>query len=84
MVKKDQDGILHMFCRSLAKLKFSSKWDAYSVSLSVIGMGLTKLKSKQDHFKFDLLEHSNTFLLSSAKELLLFRKQESQYTPIPI
>ena len=54
-VKKDQTGMLHMFCRDLSKLKYSSKVDAYSISLNAIGMGLTKLRNDQDHFRFDLL-----------------------------
>ena len=54
-VKKDQTGMLHMFCRDLSKLKYSRKLDAYSISLNAIGMGLTKLRNDQDHFRFDLL-----------------------------
>ena len=54
-VKKDQTGMLHMFCRDLSKLKYSRKQEAYSISLNAIGMGLTKLRNDQDHFRFDLL-----------------------------
>ena len=50
VAKKDASGMVHLFCRSLNKMKYKIKWDLYSLSLNAIGFELIKLKNKKSNF----------------------------------